>query len=155
MSFENCPDVRLATMEDIPELFRLVKMGCEEDGKTPIDEIKVIDGLKKHFDKQGVLIGVIGDRGGELKASICLAVTEYWFSSNKHLQEMGLYVSPEHRRSNFAKQLMSFAKQSADALGLELMIGVMSNERTEAKVRLYERQFRKIGAFFAYNVPNA
>ena len=32
------------------------------------------------------------------------------------------------------------------------MIGVLSNHRTEAKVRLYERQFGKpSGAFFLYN----
>jgi hypothetical protein len=35
---------------------------------------------------------------------------------------------------------------------MPLLIGVLSNHRTEAKVRLYERQFGKpTGAFFLYN----
>jgi len=44
-------------------------------------------------------------------------------------------------------------------MNLPLILGVVSNYRTEAKVKLYERQFPKAGAFFMYNnssmrVPN-
>jgi hypothetical protein len=34
---------------------------------------------------------------------------------------------------------------------MPLVIGVISNIRTEAKIKLYERRLPKAGAFFVYN----
>jgi len=46
---------------------------------------------------------------------------------------------------------MAFAKHVSESLNLDLTIGVLSNARTEAKVRLYQRQFPQKGAFFVYS----
>jgi GNAT superfamily N-acetyltransferase len=67
---------------------------------------------------------------------------------------MLLFVDPDHRRSTYAKQLMVFAKKAAETLNLELSIGINTNVETDAKVRLYRRQFRPEGAFFSHNAPH-
>jgi hypothetical protein len=70
------------------------------------------------------------------------------------LEERAIFIPPEYRgvKGGRARRLCEFAKQAAKAMEMPLLIGVLSNHRTEAKVRLYERQFGKpTGAFFLYN----
>jgi hypothetical protein len=47
--------------------------------------------------------------------------------------------------------LCDFSKKVSDELGMPLSIGVLSSDRTEGKVRMYERIFGKpSGAYFLY-----
>ena len=55
----------------------------------------------------------------------------------------------------FAKQLIEFSTRCSDyftskGTPMPLLMGIQSNERTEAKVRLYRRHLPCIGAFFMY-----
>ena len=149
--FSDCPDVRIASPEDEADLMRLMRIACEEDGQHSINEDKVHNVIRLHYEKRGGIIGVVGDKGGELKAYIVMVVAEVWYSSEWHIQELSLFVAPKHRKSNFAKQLMAFSKRTSESLKLDLTIGVLSNERTAAKVRLYQRQFPQKGAFFVWH----
>lgn len=154
MEFTDCPDVRLADVSDIEELMRITQLACEEDGQHSYDPEKVFDVLRTHFEKRGGVIGVIGEKGQELKGYIIMLVQDIWYSRDFHVQELSLFVTPEHRRSNYAKQLMAFSKQTSKALNINLTIGVLSNHRTAAKVRLYQRQFPQVGAYFVYHPEN-
>ena len=155
MEFNNCPDVRLAEPQDIPEIMRLTKACLRENYPGyPASEAKVASIVALHYNKNGGVIGVVGPVGGPLSGAVVMAVRQQWYSDDYALQEMILFVDPEHRKSTYAKQLMQFAKKAAEALGLELMIGVWSHNRTEAKVRLYKRQFTPVGAFFSHNSPH-
>lgn len=149
MNFDTCPDVQVADPQDEDNLIKLMRLACEEDAQHAMNEEKVRSIIRPRLHQQGGLIGVIG--GEELEAYVLLITQEVWYSTDFQLQELSLFVHPDHRRSNYAKQLMAFAKRVADGLGVDLTIGVLSNHRTEAKVRLYERQFKKAGAFFMYH----
>lgn len=151
MKFDECQDVRMADLSDEPELMRLTRLACEEDAQHSYSPQKVNAFLHLHFNKQGGIVGVIGDKDEEIRGYLLMMITEVWYSSDYHVQELSLFVSPPHRRSNYAKQLMSFAKRTSDALNLDLTIGVLSNHRTLPKVRLYQRQFPQKGAFFVYH----
>jgi hypothetical protein len=77
-----------------------------------------------------------------------------WYSDAQVLEEKAIFIHPDYRsaKGGRARRLCEFSKRAADGLGIPLIIGVLSNHRTEAKVRLYERQFGKpSGAFFLYN----
>ncbi len=65
-----------------------------------------------------------------------------------HLEELIVFTDPEHRKSNHAQALIQWMKDQVKNTGLPLMTGIMSNHRTEAKVRLYSRMLPKVGAFF-------
>jgi GNAT superfamily N-acetyltransferase len=85
---------------------------------------------------------------------VLLRIGSMWYSDHEVLEEKAIFIHPDYRnaKGGRARRLCEFSKQVADALGVPLIIGVLSNHRTKAKVRLYERQFGEpSGAFFLYN----
>lgn len=141
--------VRLATKEDQDQLMHLCKLLHGENGIFAMDDDLVIETLKKGFDKKGGIIGVIGP-SDKLEGMIYMEVSNFWYSRQPYLVELFNFVHPDYRRSNHAKSLIAFAKKCATE-DVKLIIGIISNERTQAKVRLYERQLGKpAGAFFVY-----
>jgi len=154
--FTKCPDVRIAVIEDLPGIMALMKEACEENSQHEYDESKVFNIVRRHYDKMGAMVAVIGDVGKPL-AYVLSVLDEIWYAppGTMQLLELSLYVSPEHRKSNYAKQLMQFSKQASEGLAVDLTIGVFSNSRTEAKVRLYQRQFKQVGAYFLYHPSSA
>lgn len=141
--------VRLATEEDKDQLMHLGRMLHEENGLFPMDEQMCFETMYRALNKKGGVIGVIGP-SHSLEGVICLEINNFWYSRIPHLVELFNFVHPDHRRSNHAKALINFAKQCATQ-DLKLLIGIISNEKTQAKVRLYERQLGKpAGAFFVY-----
>lgn len=152
--FSGCPDVRLAVLDDLKSVLELMHCAANEDAQHPVDDIKVVDMLRRYYEQQGALLAVIGEPGSPV-AYLLMIVDPIWYSQDFQLLELSLFVHPEHRRSNYAKQLMQFSKQASEGLQLDLTIGVLSNDRTEAKVRLYQRQFKTAGAYFMYRPASA
>jgi hypothetical protein len=111
--------------------------------------------LRKAFNREGGILGAIGSPGS-IEALIYILVSSFWYSNESHLEELFTYVAPQYRKSRNAVELMHFAKWCVDQSGLPLVIGILSNERTAGKVRLYQRQFDKpAGNFFFYAKKNA
>ena len=144
------PKVRLATNADLDEI---VSLGCDlhkENGLMKMDENAILQAAMNAVAGKDGVVGVIG-APGHIEGLIFLQWRQYWYAKHPHLEELLNYVKPEFRRSQNAKALLEFAKEAADRLGAVLLIGVLSNERTKAKIRLYERQFgAAAGAFFLY-----
>jgi hypothetical protein len=83
-----------------------------------------------------------------------MLISSFWYSDEYCLEELFSYVRPEFRRSSNAKDLVEFGKRCSKEIGIPLVIGVVSNIRTQAKVSLYKRQLSDpVGAYFAYNMP--
>lgn len=156
VSFEMCPDVRLAVPDDLSGILNLMRIACREDAQHEMDEEKVLNMIMRHYNKQGAMLAVIGEVGEPVAYLLCV-LDEIWYAKPGTMQllELSLFVDPDHRRSTYAKQLMKFAKVSSEGLGLDLTIGVFSNSRTEAKIKLYKRQFDQIGAYFCYHPSTA
>jgi len=142
------PHIRAAQVEDMDQLMNMCREMHSENGVFTMNEVKVHDTLQRALNRRGAIVGVI-DNDKELEASIYLMVATHWYSDQMHLNELWNYVRPTYRRTDNAKKLISFAKRCSNESGLPLVIGVVSNTRTEAKVRLYERQLSKpAGAWF-------
>lgn len=149
ISFDECPDVRLAEPEDLPELLNLMRVACKEDTQHEMNDEKVFHMVMRHYNKQGAMVAVIGELG--FPVAYCLSVIDpIWYSDAWQLLELSLFVHPDHRKTTFAKQMMKFMKTASEGLKLDLTIGVFSNSRTEAKIRLYQRQFPQVGAYFCF-----
>ena len=74
-------------------------------------------------------------------------------SNNPPVWLSSIATQVESRLSEFLQYEQDRWSGIDDDLGIPLIIGVLSNQRTEAKIRLYERQFgAPAGAFFLYNV---
>lgn len=143
--------VRFAERVDFDQVMFLCRQLHEENGLFEMNEDCVRDVLMAHFDRQGGIIGVIGEPGC-LEAAIVLRMSRMWYSGQTFLDELFSFVLPEFRRSDNAKELIEFAKSCAVDINVPLVIGIISNHRTKAKVKLYERKLgTPVGAFFVAN----
>lgn len=102
-----------------------------------------------NFPQPG-MIGVIDGPGKTLQGSIALRLTQLYYSRHYLIEELWNFVHPEHRRSLNARGLIGYAKRMSEELSLPLLIGIVSNIRTEEKIRLYGKLLPKAGAFFVY-----
>lgn len=146
--------VRLGTPDDVHACMDLSLKACEENGFVNPNPEKLLRELWSGLNLDNGLVGVIDGEDGKLEGGILLRIGSMWYSDSPVLEERAIFVAPDCRsaKGGRARRLCEFSKQVADTLGIPLIIGVLSNHRTEAKVRLYERQFGKpTGAFFLYN----
>lgn len=149
--------VRIATPADEDGIMGLCHMLHEENGLFQMDVERVRDTIHaalvpdRNPEHSLGIIGVIGPVGA-LQGMIVLKLGTFWYARHDdcHLEEYFAFVHPDHRRSTNAKALVAFAKETSDRLKIPLLIGIISNERTEAKVRLYDRWLPRAGAFFFY-----
>jgi hypothetical protein len=144
--------VRTAEPDDEDSLIKLAHIVGIENGLFAMNEEKVRNILRPLLYLSGGIIGVIG-RKNELEGAIVLRISQNWYSDASFLEEMCVFVHPDYRaaKGGRARKLVEFAKKVSEKLEMPLMIGVLSNSRTDAKTRLYERQFGSpAGAFFLY-----
>lgn len=152
--------VRLGTPQDENALMDLAARAWNENGVMDMNPEKMLGMIRPALYLWQGLIGIIGAPGQKIEAAILLRVSQMWYSDSWILEEKAIFVDPEFRkasRSNqdqsHARKLVDFSKEVADSLSVPLLIGVLSNHRTEAKIRLYERHFgAPAGAFFLYGV---
>lgn len=143
--------VRVATSKDEEAVYRLLCMAHEENGMCRMDEDRVRNHIKYAIERKGGVIGVIDGPTG-LEGCLFMILSQWWYSTDWHLDEMCNFVRPDCRRSTHAKDLINFGKWFAEQMHMPLFIGVLSTHRTEAKVRLYQRQITHGGAVFFHNI---
>lgn len=143
-------NVRLATIADADNIMNLLALMHEENGLFEMDYNAVRDMVNNVVGGKNGIIGVIDGEDG-LEGAVCLVIDKLWYAKTWCLNDVFNFVAPKYRRSTRAKSLISFAKNYSDMVGIPLLMGIVSNVRTEAKIKLLERQMRKAGAFFIYN----
>ena len=159
-----CPSiVRSAMPADINEVWRLFLSGYRENGKFSLAPEKVDYFVQRALRPDLIpqwdsgprsAIGVIGDVG-RLEALCFVTIGTYWYTHDRHIEEFIVYVDPECRSSGHARALVAWMKDQSDKSGLPLLTGIISSQRTEAKVRLYRRMLEPVGAFFLYGGKGA
>ena len=145
--------VRVGTPADVHDVMELALMGRAENGFVNADEGKILQTIWDALHLNGGIMGLIGPGGQKAQGAVLLRVITPWYSSAKVLEEQAIFIHPDYRtaKGGRASRLVEFSKHTADSLGLPLLIGVLSNSRTEAKVKLYGRHLGEpAGAFFLY-----
>jgi hypothetical protein len=147
-------NIRIGTLDDVDDIMELALSACDENGFVEPNPAKLLNEIYPALNLHYGLVGIIGHKGKKPEGAVLLRIGAMWYSDNEVLEEKAIFIHPDYRsaKGGRARRLCEFSKQAADSLGIPLIIGVLSNSRTEAKVRLYERQFGKpSGAFFLYN----
>jgi len=141
--------VRFATIDDLDELMALCRNLARENAIAPMDENLVLDMLVGCLTHKIGFIGVIGEPG-KIEGAICLKWGRLWYAANYWwLEDAFCHVLPAFRASNNASELIDWSAWWAESLGIPLMLGIVSNERTRAKIKLYERKLGPMsGALF-------
>ena len=149
--------VRLAHPADEDALITLGKELHQDNGIFPISEEKIEAVIRRAIYPQvqepsdlPVIIGVVGEPG-HIEASIGMMINQHWYTDAWHVDELWNFVRPDYRRSAHAKALLDFAKEVQAKMAIPLLIGILSCERTQAKVKLYSRKLgTPAGAYFIW-----
>lgn len=145
--------VQVGTPADVHDVMELALMAVDENGIAKPDPERLLQEIWPALNLDRGIVGMVRNEEGKLEAAILLRISIMWYSLDEILEERAIFVHPEYRsaKGGRAARLCEFAKSVADELKLPLLIGVLSNTRTNAKVRMYERQFgTPAGAFFLY-----
>lgn len=146
--------IRIGNLDDLDPIMELLSIACDEMAFVKPDQIKILEQAYNALIQNHGLIGIIGDEGGKIEGFVLLRIGKMWYSDVYVLEEKLVFIHPDFRsaKGGRARRLVQFAKETSDFLKIPLVIGILSNDRTEAKLRLYERQFGKpAGGFFLYN----
>ncbi len=146
-------EIRIGGPDDLDECMQLALRLTEENGFMEPDPSRIVVDMYCALHGDHGLVGIIGKPGGAIEGAVLLRIGKLFYSNKDILEEKGLYIHEDYRsaKGGRARKLCRFSKMAADKLGLPLLIGVLSNNRTEAKVRMYEREFGPpSGAFFLH-----
>lgn len=151
MNMQTGPVVRDATPDDLEHIIRIAQNLHDENGHTAIHYPTAVGALMDAVNRQRSVIGIIGPVG-DIRGIIFLRFASWWYSGpgDVFLEELFLYVPPEHRKgTGNAAALLNFAKATAKSLSVPLVIGVLSSHRTKAKLKLYEKHLgQPVGGYF-------
>jgi len=138
----------------MPEVMRLAVTACEENGFLNASPAALAKEIWPALCQDHGLCPVIGPIGGAIEGLALLRIGAMWYAPETTvLEEKAIFVYPQFRsaKGGRASRLCAYTKKVADTLGIPLIIGVLSNARTAAKVRMYTRIFGEpAGAFFLY-----
>lgn len=147
--------VRIGSPLDHQKMISFLREMHRENGIVSMDDKTVEATLACGLARHHAIVGIVDGDNDEIAASVGLFVNRLWYAQSNHLEDRWVFVMPPYRRQPLARPLLEFAKRAAVALRLPLLIAVLSEESTLAKVRLYEREFSKMrGAVFLYQPEN-
>lgn len=147
--------IRLALASDESELIELLRMKTAEEDIARFDEEKMRLLLRQMIPRYWGMVAVVPGKGEHIDATTGLILGQWYFSSDWHLERLWDFVRPEARRSTIAKDLIVFAKQYAENLGLPLIMEQVTNEATARKEELVARQVPRAGGLFRYKPSSA
>jgi hypothetical protein len=150
------PAVRKADPSDEKALMAMCRRLHAENGLFSFSDRKVRTLIQQSFDMTApYILGVIGPKNpkdGDLQASICCMITDFYYTDDIHLAELWNFVERPFRRSHNAKALIEYAKQIAKDQKLPFFTGIITNQQMAGKVRLYQQMLdNPVGAFFLWN----
>jgi len=135
--------VRTGTPADVHDMMELARLATEENGLVKPNKIKLLQDIWAALNLERGIVGIIGEPGTVPEAAILLRIDEIQYGDDPCILEKAIYVHPDFRsaKGGRAAKLCDFALDMQKQFDMPLVIGILSNDRTEAKVRLYERKF--------------
>lgn len=157
---ERPQNVRIAGPQDEPALVALWMQDLRENAEhiAPIDENKVLENIRAGTRRRGGIVACI-DADGAPVALLVLLPQQWHWSNGWFMQEMCLYVHPDHRRSKYNNDLLTFAKWSTDNMAkgmgvpFYMLCGVLGAWRVRAKMAFYRRKVALAGSVHCYPAP--
>jgi len=145
--------LRIGGPDDVHDVMDLALIACEENGFLEPKPELLLQDIWPALNRDKGVVGLIGKPGEKPEGAVLLRIGKMWYSDRDVLEEKAVFIHPDSRsaKGGRARRLVEFSKKVADALEIPLIIGILSNNRTAAKVKLYERQLgAPAGAFFLY-----
>lgn len=151
-------NVRIAVGADTMGIYNLLLNLYSENAMFKLSKQKALETIRcmtypDYGKKRGRwgLCGVIEGPDG-IEASIGMELNTWFYTDDFHLMEDWCFVLPKFRQTNHANDLIDFGKWCAEDMKVPLQMGIITTERTAAKVRLYKRRLHQVGAYFMWNM---
>ena len=145
--------VWVGTPDDVDDIMELAMQACDENGFVEPNPIRLLAEIWPALNREKGIVGIVGVQGEKPQGAILLRIGNLWYSDQEILEERAVFIHPDFRlaKGGRARKLCDFSKRVADELQMPLSIGVLSNQRTKGKIRMYERIFGEAsGAYFLY-----
>jgi len=145
--------VWIGTPEDLDNMMELSFAACDGNGFVRPNPQRLIEEIWPALNRDKGIVGIVGIPGQKPQGAILLRICQTWYSNDEILEERAVFIHPDFRsaKGGRARKLCDFSKKVSDELGIPLTIGVLSNQRTSGKIRMYERIFGPpSGAYFLY-----
>lgn len=157
---EKPASVRAAVQADEPAILDMIRLDIAENARhiAPLDEESAMAQIHVATREGKATVGVIDAPDG-LAGMVCLTPYRWWWSKAWFLQEVFLYVAPQHRNSRHVADLVKFSRWVSDDLSARcgyrifLLSGVTATRAARAKIAIYRRLSNYIGIFCAYPDP--
>src|SRR6266487_2779174 len=118
-------EVRIAGPADKDAVFHLLCKAHREQGMFPYDQPRVYWWLDRLLQPELIdptdvgprgVIGVLGER--RLKGVAILVIGGLWYTTQRHLEELIVYVDREARCKGYHKALIEWMKEQSRVTGL-------------------------------------
>lgn len=135
--------VRTGAPGDVHGMMELARLATVENGLFQPNPVKLLSDIWAALNLDHGIVGIIGEPSAVPEAAILMRIDQIQYGDEPAIIERAIYVHPDFRaaKGGRAARLCDFAMETQRALDMPLIIGIMSNTRTAAKVRLYERKF--------------
>lgn len=145
--------VRVAQADEEDDIYRLCIELHKENGNKyfSLSEYKVRKNLERAFTGKLAMVPCIGPKR-RIEALGYVSIEQFAWSDDWHISEWFNYVLPERRQSRNARTLLEWERGASESLKLLLWIGVTSEEKLAAKLRLYRRVFGNDLIKLGYNL---
>lgn len=144
--------VRPATAADIPALVALGHVMHAEAAAlrhATFDEAKVERALSVSISHG---CAFVHEAEGAIDGAFCAVLVERWFSTDRYVTDLGLFVRPDRRGGLTACRLLDaflFWCERMKIPPADVVIGVSTGVHVEATGQLYERLgFRRVGGVY-------
>lgn len=148
-------NVRLATEADEGALFDCLMALNEDNGYgLPVSEQRVMEQMRLGTRRQGGIIGIVTSESGRIEGTVGIFISQPWYTDTYILEERWLFVRPDSRNGHIHTDLFNFVKWARATMEENTKtpwiaaISVTSMKRLPAKMRLWSRHARHVGAIF-------
>lgn len=154
--------VRAAVPADEQAILDLLLLDVAENAAhvAPPDNDRIMEHVCSGTRRRGGIVGVINGSDRKIVAVTIMVPMQWWWSKQYFVQEMVMYVHPDHRKgTNHGQDLMQFQRWAVDTWSskfgyrIYLLCGVLGIYKVREKIALYRRKLRQAGAVFIYPSP--
>jgi hypothetical protein len=150
-------NVRVANEDDEEGLLDLLEAHCRREAPkwAPVSRERIAETIRTATQRKLGIAGVIYAQG-KIVAAVVLVPAKPNFCNQYYIHQAFHVVAPEHRRTRYAEDLLTFAKWVSDTWSskygytVHLVYTVEARTKVREKIRFFRRRLTPAGAIFVY-----
>lgn len=138
----------IATSDDLPQVFDLLKVMHAENGVGRVNEAKALGVISQRINDGGCMI--TRHKAGHLVGTVAVYRSTWWYSDETALFDQWFFVHPEHRNEGHAVRLIAALKQAARNTGIPLVFSVGTTVDALSKLKFFKKHMTPFGGSFIF-----